>query len=139
MLTTQQLAGARKIRERAMVDTCTIRVPGGTVGSFDPVTGTRTTTPFAAYYTGKCRVMDSRSIGADALAGEQQVTTLSYLVEVPQSVTDVGLEHIVTITASRDPWLVGRSLTVSRVRGLTFSSSRILVCVDDLETPSGDA
>jgi hypothetical protein len=56
------------------------------------------------------------------------------VVEVPLSVTTAAITHIVTVTESQDPWLVGRELTVTRVRGLTYASSRVLLCTDNLET-----
>lgn len=139
MLSSEQLAAAQAIRERAMTDACTIRAPGGTVGEFDSTTGTRPITPSAAHYTGPCRVMDTRAAGSDDVGGDQQVTTQPYLVELPLSVTTAAIEHVVTITASQDPWLVGRELTVTRVRGLTYASSRVLVCTDNLETPSEES
>lgn len=137
MLTSAQLAEAQRIREGGMVDACTVRSPGGTPGAFDLETGTRPITPLDAHYTGPCRVLDALGgTGADVTVGEQQVTVQTYFVELPHSVTTAAIEHIVTITASQDPWLVGRELTVTRVRGLTYSSSRVLICTDDLETPS---
>src|SRR3954471_22967237 len=82
--------------------TVTLRRPGGTPGTFDPNTGTRPSTPFAAYYTGAARVQILSAAEQDRMAGEQEVSTLGYSVTLDHEVIGVQLDDLCHVTEVDD-------------------------------------
>lgn len=122
-----------------MTATCDLRHPGGTGKTFDPNTGSSSTTAATPYVTGaRCRVQAITEPGATTLDAAQLVTTVAYLVTIAfddAGAADAKVDDLITITAADDnatPGLVGRTLTVkSRVRG-SLAWELDLTCVDDL-------
>lgn len=118
--------------------TVTLRRPGGTPGAFDPNTGTSTSTPFAAYYTGPARIQVLPSNDQVRMAGEQESSTLGYQVTLDHEVIGVQLDDLLTVTAvddNGDDELVDRELTVQSIERGSLHWERRLLCTDDLETP----
>lgn len=129
-------AGHRPVVEATFGGVCEIRPPGGTPGVFDPVTGTRPSTPHPAHYTGPCTVQVLPALEQESVTGDQEVTTLGYRVTVAyDAAPQLDVDDLVKITAvddNGDPTLVARVLKVqSFVRG-TVAWERDIYCVDDL-------
>lgn len=121
--TSAALAG-QALAESLMTDVCTIT---RTIGrTFDETTNTYTptTTPV---YSGKCRVKPANTVSRDVQAGEQQVSLWPFAVSIPVSVT-TELDDDVTVTASADASLVGRTLRVRSVARGTYLTARRLDC-----------
>jgi hypothetical protein len=114
-----------------MTATCTIRHPGGT-RVFDAATGLTTTTPLIPFYSGVCRVQ-ALAVGDNrADVAGQQVSSAGYLITVPWSVDEAEVDDLVTVTASGDGSLTGRTLTVTTVQRGSLRFERDLICLDDL-------
>jgi hypothetical protein len=116
--------------------TVTLRRPGGSNSTFDPGTGTWTTTASAVYYTGPARIQLASDNDLIAAAGEQDITTVRYAVMLDDTVTSVQIEDICTVTAmddNGDPSLVGRNLTVEVVARGSLHWERRLICTDNIE------
>jgi hypothetical protein len=137
VIPTDWSAHHRPVLATTRTATVTLRAPGGTAGVFDPVTGTSSNTPFAAYYTGTARIQVVSVFGHDVLAAEQEVSTLRYAVTLDSVVSGVALGHLVRVTAvddNGDVDLVGRDLTVEGILRGSLHWERRLICTDDLET-----
>lgn len=96
--------------------TCSIRHPGGTKGPFDRDTGTYPVVPFDPHYTGGCQIRVLSPAEQREMFGEEQVTSLVYLVVVDlDASTAVRPDDVVDITgidANTDPMLAGQQLKV---------------------------
>lgn len=117
--------------------TVALRRPGGTQGEFNKTTGKWDITPHAAYFIGPARVQVLPGAEQERVAGEQEITTLGYAIELDHAVTGMQLDDVVTVTAvgdNGDPWLVGRAMTVTSIESGSLHWSRRLICVDDIET-----
>ena len=92
--------------------TVTIGNPEAATGVFNDTTGTTDITPAAAIYTGAASI----EVVADSdrmfdVADERESTRL-YEIVLPVEVTGIKPGHVVHVTASPDPDLVGRDLAV---------------------------
>lgn len=117
--------------------TISLRRPGGTPGTFDPETGTKPITPFDPYYTGPARIQVLPALEQERVAGEQEITTLAYAVELTHDVTGMQLEDVLTVTAmddNGDADLVARELTVRAFESGSLHWERRLICTLNLET-----
>lgn len=115
-----------------------LRRPGGTQGTFDPVTGTYPTVPHSAYYDGPARVQVLATADQEHMAGEQEISTLGYAVMLEHTVSGMQIEDLCAVTAvddNGDQWLVGRELTVESIESGSLHWERRLICTDNLETP----
>lgn len=119
----------QRFAEQQMTDTCTITGPGGTP-SFNSSTGAITASAGASLYSGKCRVKPANVQDRQVQAGERSVQVWPYVVSVPMSATGVGVDAVVTVTASADPELVGQVLIVKDVTRGTNVTARRLGCID---------
>lgn len=122
--------------------TVALRRPGGTPGAFDPVTGTRPSTPFPAYYglgisEPNARIQVLPSNDQVRLAGEQEISTLGYQVTLDHAIDGIQIDDLVTVTAvddNGDQGLVGRELRVESIERGSLHWERRLLCSDNLET-----
>lgn len=96
---------------------------------FNPTTGGSARAVVATHYTGKARVQAARD-PSEAVTADEQVTLQRFTISLPLSATGLAPGQAVTVTASADPDLVGRALTVTAVQGGTFVTSRRLMTVD---------
>lgn len=115
------IARARTAAETGMVDTCTIRRSTGE--TTDPNSGVITPT-WQDTYTGKCRVQQRDVQAQQHDVGEDYVLLQRVQVQLPVSVVGIQVDDEVTITASRDPELVGRVFLVRDLAYKTDASSR---------------
>jgi hypothetical protein len=115
------------LAESLMVDSCTITRRGGDP-VFDDTTGTYTPATPTTVYTGVCKVRPSNLSGnTTAQAGEREVSLWPFSVSIPVA-EDADLDDVVTVTASLDPSLVGRTLRVRSVARGTYLTARRLDC-----------
>lgn len=127
MSSIQRVAARGRVFALAqMTDTCTITREGPRV--LDTATG-QNAPSVTAIYAGKCRVRPQPGIATrDVRAGDQVIGTHAPVVSVPVEVVDVAAGDIVTVTASRDPGLIGRRLLVQVVaEGSQITARRLLV------------
>lgn len=111
-----------------MVDTCTIARTTAQ-GAFDRATGDYGAPTTAVVYSGACRVKPRDNQDHVVQVGEQPLSLWPFVVSVPISVTDVDVDHVVTITASAlDPALVGTQMRVRQVIRGSFVTARRLGC-----------
>lgn len=116
----------RSMVSRFLVDTCTVTSPAAT--AFDPDDGYSDATG-ATVYTGPCRV--ARPSGPQQVeAGEDTVTLGRFDVTLPWDTVALEVNQLVTVTASGDPFLIGRVLRVIDVQGMSDAPYRRLVCED---------
>jgi hypothetical protein len=101
---------ARSAAESLMTSTCTISRPGGESVT-DPTTGA-VTFPDAVVWSGPCRVRQPGMWGRTSEAGGEQISPTTFRITIPFAVVNVQRGDRVTITASDDPMLVGRSFEV---------------------------
>lgn len=110
-----------------MLDTCIIRRKTGTV--FNETTGQYTDTS-STVYTGKCKLQDRVIQSGESQAGGREVITLSSVLHVPVSVTTVHVDDVAEMSASQDPWAVGRKLRVAQLASKSYLKSRRLQVED---------
>lgn len=108
-----------------MTSTCTVFAAGTEVT--DPVTGEVTRTA-VTIWAGPCRVRPSARQGVDVSVGGAELRAFDFLVSIPFSVTDVITKHRLTITASPDESLIGRTLEVQDVAAGDHLTARRLSC-----------
>jgi hypothetical protein len=123
-----QFAALRTVANSFMVDTC--RITDDVAPVFDPDEGYTDETG-ATFYTGPCRV---RPAGGPRVVnvGEDVFSLRMFDVWLPWDTTGVELDHLLTVTTSDDPYLVGRVLRVVDVQGGSDSAHRKLLCEDTL-------
>lgn len=110
-----------------MTSTCTVFVSGEAVT--DPVTGEVTRTPTTVWF-GPCRVRPAEVVGSDAAVGGAELRAFDFLVSIPFAVASVLKSHRLTITASPDAALVGRTLEVQDVHAGDHITARRLLCTE---------
>ena len=108
-------------------DSCTItRITGQ---STNTQTGVVTNTT-ATIYSGKCRVqrLPSGGLARPATVGEAQVWQDPLWVQTPVSVVGLQVGDLVTITASFNAGLVGRTFWVKGLPEKTFNTMHRFAC-----------
>lgn len=117
------LARGQAAAEAGMVDACTIRRV--TAVATDPDTGADTPTYLNPDpYVGKCRLQQGIAQAAEQDVGEDFTLQLRLVLQVPVAVTGIEINDEVTITASRDPDLVGRAFVVRDLFHKTDATAR---------------
>lgn len=129
MTATSTASQGQVLAEQLMTDACTITRSGG-APVFDSTTGTYTDPAATTVYSGKCRVKPANLTSRTVQAGEQQVALWPYSVSMPLSALP-ELDDVVTVTASVDASLVGRTLRVRSVARGTFLTARRLDCEEE--------
>jgi hypothetical protein len=121
------LARGQAAAELGMVDACTIRrrTDDNGAAATDPATG-QVTEAWTTVYTGKCRLQQSLAQSAQHEPGEDHQLLVRFELQVPMTVTGVRVGDEITITASRDADLVGRTLLVKDLMHKTDATARRL-------------
>jgi hypothetical protein len=123
--------------DNLLTDTCTI--VRRTQGVFNESTGQYGSPTNTSIYSGVCRVAPLSGIARRVRVGEEAVIDRAQWVFLPFSATGVKPEDIVTITASEDPDVIGREMTVKDTAAesspVTPQAARWLVCEDIQEGP----
>lgn len=93
-----------------MLDTVVITRPG--VKTWNPATQTYTTGS-ATVYTGPCRIVVWR--GNEEQAADVKVNVFRYRLDLPFTAATPIIQRrdIATITASVNPWMVGKTMTIT--------------------------
>lgn len=134
-------AAHRPVVNKTHGATVSLRRPGGTPGDFDPETGTKPVTPYDPYAADQAaRIQVLPALEQERLAGEQEITTLAYSVELDAGLSGVQLGDLVAVTAmddNGDADLVGRELTVRGFETGSLHWERRLICTLNLETQEG--
>jgi hypothetical protein len=120
------LVTARARAESLFTSACIVHAKS-TGQTTDSTTGEVTDIPGAVVYSGACRVRPVTSRGGGTLEiGGAEMFTFDYLISVPFSVTGVQEGHLVTVTASPDPALIGVTVEVQKVdRGESITARRL--------------
>lgn len=112
---------ARTAQESLMLSVVTIR-DGADV--FDPDAGTETWIPGDTVYDGPANVQALTREAREYVAGAQAVSTSTHAVKLPHTAAQPLPGHRVDVTASPDPFLVGKWLTVDAISGNDFVTAR---------------
>lgn len=112
MTVAGHLARGRARHQLLMLDTCVITRPDLANKTWDP-TSQSYTTPTITVYTGPCRVVVWR--GNEEKAGEAEVNVFRYRLDLPFTATTPVIQRrdTATITASVNPWMVGKVMTIT--------------------------
>jgi hypothetical protein len=123
MLEPSEIAAMRETSERAMPDTCTITRAAAT-GALDTVTGEWDPDAASTVYTGVGRVRPPTANMAEVVFGDRQVTRQRYVGTFPYDAAQILIDDIVTVTASSDDQISGRSFRVATVSSGSFLIDR---------------
>jgi hypothetical protein len=115
------LARAQAAAEAGMVDACVIRRRTGE--TTDEASGVVTPT-WDLLYDGRCRVQQAIAQADQHDVGENYLLQMRLEVQLPLVVTGLAVGDEVTVTASRDPDLMGRVFLVRDLFHKTDASSR---------------
>lgn len=129
LFTDAMLAQARSAQESLMDATVIIAADGGEWVFQD---GAEVFVPAPALYEGPALVQALSREAREIVAGSQDVTTADHAVKVPWTVTNVEPGRNITIVTSPDPFLVGKTLTVTGVSGNDFVTCRRIRCILNL-------
>ena len=132
MSAADTLAEGRLAHLELMVETCTVkRVTGQTLDANDVLVDTFTTIYPVAPALGICRAKAFR-MGHQTEAGQVAIQMRGYDVQLPwDAVGEILRADILTLTASDDPWVIGRPLTVTEVEYSGTQTARHLKATDD--------
>lgn len=123
------LARGQVAAELGMVDTCTIRRVTGT--ATDDFSGAVTKTYLSPdSYAGKCRVQMRLAQSTEHDAGEDFVRLLRVEIQLPMSVSGLEVGDEVTVTASADPDLMGRTFLIRDLFHKTEATARRVQCTE---------
>jgi hypothetical protein len=151
-MTADEIAGMRETSASALPDECTItRATGEFV--LNEATGDSDPSDVATVYTGPCRVRPRGSQEQDVQVGELHETLGPYVGTLPGTVAlarqyaaagvtvagdpnDVVVDDYLTVTASWDPAMVGRSFQVIHIGYSAWQIDR-RIGLEDHEQPKG--
>jgi Family of unknown function (DUF6093) len=119
----------------ALPDTCRVTRQGGEP-TLNTTTGDLTSPPYDTIYTGACRLRPRGSQELNVLIGDLHETLGSYVVTLPHDAPDVEVDDYLTVTASSDADMVGRSFAVIHVGWSAWQIDR-RIGVQDREQPPG--
>lgn len=110
MTVAAHLARGRQRHQALMIDSVTITRNGAR--TYNPATQTYTTTT-TTIYTGPCRIVVWR--GNEEKAAEAEVNVFRYHLDLPFTPTTPVIQRrdIATITASNNPWMVGKVMVIT--------------------------
>ena len=86
---------------------------------------------FVTVWSGPCLVDPPTTEGSEVEAGQQKLSIQPFTVSVPLEVTDVKPDDRFTVTASADPRMVGRPLTVTRTKGASLAQVRVFTAIEN--------
>lgn len=98
---------------KTMTDACTIARTTDR-GTFNATTGAYDAPTSAQQYSGVCRFRTAKA-GSELDFGEQLITEIEMIVELPYTATGIEPDDIVTVTTAADPELVGQTMRVLAV------------------------
>lgn len=98
---------------KSMTDSCTIQRTTSR-GPFNETTGSYDSPVTSTIYSGACRFRTAKT-GAEIEFGEEIITEMDMVVELPYTATGIEPDDIVTVTVSADPELSGATMRVLAV------------------------
>lgn len=107
---------------KSMVDSCTITRTTGR-GVFNETTGSYDTPTVTQVYSGACRFRTAKD-GDQIDFGQQQITEIDMVVELPYTATGIEPDDVVTADTSVDPELTGVSMRVLAVAASSHPTHR---------------
>lgn len=117
----------------AVVDSthdCTVTVgPTGIQRRWNPETSQSETVPVDPVYAGAATVTPVIETTGQPILAQDEVPTRRYEVKLTQAAAGVEVGHVVRISVSPDPDLVGTVLTVTSVEAASRRFSRVLQAV----------
>lgn len=151
-MTAQEIAGMRATSASALPDVCTITRPA-TEGSLNEATLVWEPGESMTVYTGPCRVRPRDSQEEDVQVGDLHQTLGPYVGTLPATTTDattqapagvtvqgdpddIAVDDFLTVTASWDAAMVGRSLRVVHIGWSAWQIDR-RIGLQDREQPAG--
>lgn len=124
-----QFTALRTVAQSFMTDDCVIST-ASTI-TFDSDAGVESETDGTVVYAGVCRVRPSS--GPQVVeAGEAPRSLRLYDVWLPYDTTGVELDHVLTVTDSDDPYMIGREFRITDVQGGSDGAYRKLLVEDTL-------
>lgn len=131
MLSQAEIVSMRSVVNGHLPDRCSIGSRGEP--TLDKNTGAYTEGAVVTVYEGPCRVRPAGQRGDLVVqAGGEPVTLRTYDCTVPWDASGIKVDHLVTVSASADTSLVGRSLRVRDVQYGSWQLGRRLTLEDDL-------
>ena len=121
----------RSHAESLMLDHGQLLRPSTAKPTLNEETGTYASPPPEKLYQGKGRVRTRETDGSAVNVGDQRVTTMGLLVNLPLTVINVQPGDQWKVLSSTDPRLAGRTLTVVAVRASSTPIQRELVAIDN--------
>lgn len=124
-----------RVQEAGPLLHCTIRHPGATKGAFDETTGTFPSVPLEPYYTGIVRAQQATTESRALVVAEDDITTLAYLVALPDNVAELTVGDVVTVAKLDDaggPTSPGIDLYVKAFSQTSLVWTRDLICTDHI-------
>lgn len=136
MLNALEIAGMRSTSASALPDTCTITRPDGP-DVFDADTGLYEPGPIETVYTGAVRVRERDSQEIETQVGDLHEILGRYVATLPHTVDGPNVDDFLTVTASIDADLIGRSFRVVHVGWGSWQIDRRLGLEDRESRPVG--
>lgn len=109
-----------------MVDTITFSRPG--TETFNPGTGLIESEADTVVYSGVGRLRMPTATETEVIFGDEQVTKLRFVIDVPHDVTGIALEDVATMAETDDASALGREFLVVAVPSETFNLYRSIGC-----------
>jgi hypothetical protein len=151
-MTADEIDGMRQTSASALPDVCTVTRPTGELVLND-ITGATEPEDVVTVYLGPCRVRPRGSQEQDVQVGELHETLGPYTGTLPATVADaimyaptgltvvgdpndVTVDDYLTVTASWDPAMVGRSFQLVHVGWSAWQIDR-RIGLQDREQPAG--
>lgn len=131
MVDPRMLPAIAGVAALAATATGQLHRPSTAAPVMDPVTLALTPAAPAVIYDGLARVQPRQQRLNVVQAGEQAVDLHIVNVDVPAAV-DAHVGDVWVTTASTDPYLIGRRITVMDVEHSSLIAGRRLVCQDQL-------
>lgn len=124
------LGAMKRYAETLMGDSGQLLRPNGKP-VLNEATGAYVPAPPTKLYEGKGRLRTRDVNGSAVDIGDQRVTTVGLLLNLPLTVTDVRPGDQWKVVTSADPRLVGLTLTVAAVRSSSSAVQRELLIIDN--------
>lgn len=96
--------------ESTMTATATVTRDGGLV--FDPGTGLSAPTTTTVVASSPARLRQPTAVEANVMFGEEDVTTMRFIVDMPHTVTGVEIGDDITFTDADDPEMLAHEFRV---------------------------
>jgi len=128
VLTDEELAGMRATSETAMPDTIAVVRPASpSDGILDPLTGVWVPADATAVFSGMGRVRAASGIEElRAVFGDEQSTTLRYILTLPASADAIEVGDRVAVLSGSDGQIGTRAFRVTRVPVASWQIDRRL-------------